>query len=349
MSRSSSILRISRTLAAPAFLICALFAAALLAPPPTAAADRVTIVLNWLPGGAHVPIYYARDAGFYKKAGIEVEIRSSRGSREALSALGAGKAQFAITEAAELFSRRADGLKPVGVMAYFNKSPNAVLALNGSGIRRIADLAGKRIAAPRSSLPRILFPRLAGEGKINLKEVHWVSLAPAELMPALIAGKVDAVASSTMVAHQYRVAASKKGGALSVLPLADAGVNIYSLVLAAPKAFITKKPGLAKSFVRATAEGVAAALERPGAALKIFLKANPAAIRPRARAEWRVAHSLIYPLEARRSPLGRFERSRIEEMRKILTRIRNLRTVSSSIDVYSNELVPALRPRPGAL
>ncbi len=349
MFRFSSFHRISRVLNAPVFLICALFAAALLAPPSTAAATRVSIMLNWLPGGAHVPIYYARDAGFYKKAGIEVEIRSSRGSRDALSALGAGKAEFAIIEAADLFARRAEGLKPMGVMAYFNKSPNAVLALKNSEIGRIADLAGKRIAAPRSSLPRILFPRLAGKGKINLKEVRWISLAPAELLPALISGKVDAVASSRMAAHQYRVAAAKKGGALSVLPLADAGVNIYSLVLAAPKSFITKNPGLAKSFVRATAEGMAAALERPGAALETFLKANPAVIHARARSEWRVAHSLIYPPEARRSPLGRFERSRVEEMRRTLSRIRNLRTISSSINVYSNEFVPALRPRPGSL
>ena len=313
---------------------------------PAGAAGRVTIMLNWLPGGAHVPLFYAQGTGIYKKAGISVDIRGTRGSREALNALAAGKAQFAIAEAAEIFSKRTDNLRLTAVMAYFGKSPNAILALRRSGIRRLSDLAGRRVAAPRSSLPRLLFPGLRAGAKLDLRKVSWLSLPPAELLPALIGGKADAVASSAMVAFQYRAAAREKGESLTVLPFAEAGVNPYSLVLAAPKTFIQKNAALAKAFVRATAEGVAAALERPGPAFEIFIQANPALIPERAKAEWRVAHSLIYPPEARGAALGVFQKDRVEKTRKSLARIRNLQTVSSSIGVYSNDLLPRLRPRP---
>ena len=216
-------------------------------------------------------------------------------------------------------------------------------------ILKLSDLAAKRIAAPRSSFPRILFPVLSAKGKIDLTRVRWQNLSPKELLPALIRGSVDAVASSAMVAHQYRAEAAKIGRRVTVLPLADAGVNPYSLVFAAPQEFIEKNPALARAFVRATARGTAAALERPRDALKAFLKANPAALPARTRAEWRTAHGLIYSPGDRGAEFGKFTRPRIEEMRRNLARLRTLRTISSTIGVYSNALMPAIRPRPGSL
>jgi|GEM_PF-441654 NitT/TauT family transport system substrate-binding protein len=312
----------------------------------TASAARVTIMLNWLPGGAHVPIFYARDAGFYQKAGIDAVIESTRGSRDALDALGAGKAQFAIAEATELFASRADGLRAVGVMAYFDRSPNAIFTLKRPDISHLSDLNGKRIAAPHSSFPRIMFSSLETVGKVDLKKISWVNIPPVEMLPALIVGKVDAVASSLMNVYQYRVAARKRGKEITHLPFADAGVNPYSLVLASPKSFITKNPKLAKAFVHATAEGMAAALEQPGKALNAFLKLNPAADPNRSRAQWREAHKLMYLPGSANVVLGKFNRNRVEWMRKFLARIGNFRNTSTSIDIYSNDLLPMLRPQP---
>ncbi len=342
MARLQTFSYFPRMFASLIILVCAFFLHT-----QTASAARVTIMLNWLPGGAHVPIFYARDAGIYRKAGIDAVIESTRGSRDTLDALGSGKAQFAIAEATELFSSRADGLRAVGVMAYFDRSPNAIFTLKRSDISRLSDLNGKRIAAPRSSFPRIMFPGLEPAGKMNLKKISWVNLPPGELLPALISGKVDAVATSLMNSYQYWVAARKRGKDITHLPFAGAGVNPYSLVLASPKSFITKNPKLAKAFVHATAEGVAAALERPGEALKAFLKLNPAADPERSRAEWREAHKLMYLPGRGSAALGKFNRNRVEKMRKFLARIGNFRNTSTSIDIYSNDLLPMLKPQPG--
>ncbi len=317
--------------------------------PAASAASRVTLMLNWLPGGSHVPLFYARDAGFYKKAGIEVEILSARGSRNAFQALRLGKAQFALAEATELFIQREGGLDALGTMVYFNRSPNTIFTLNRTDIRGLSDLAGKRIAAPRASFPRVLFKELGAKGKVNLKKVRWLNLSPAELLPALVEGKADAVASSIIVVHQYREAARKKGKTLAAFPYANAGVNPYSLLLVSMDSVLAKDSNAAMAFVRATAEGMAAAVEQPRKALRIFLKENPGQNQERAGAEWREALSLIYPHEARHVGLGHFEKTRMENMRKILSRIRSLRPGSSSSNLYTNSLLPVLRPTPGSL
>jgi len=334
--------RVTRCAIAAAFALVSTF----VHPPPALAAQQVTLMLNWLPGGAHVPFFYAHQAGFYKRAGIEIEIQSARGSAGAIAALSQGKAHFVIAEAAELFTEHANGLRVTGVMVYFSRSPNAVFTLKRPDISQLFDLAGKRIAAVRSSFSRFLFPALSAKGKIDLAKVHWQNLPPKSLLPALVRGKIDAVASSTMVAYQYRTAAQKKGKRLFILPLADAGVNPYSLILATSQEFIEKSSVLVRAFVRATAQGTAAALERPREALMAFLKVNPAALPARVGAEWRVAHSLIYSPQSSGPGFGKFSHSRIEEMRNILARLQRLQTIPSTIGVYSNAFMPSIRPLP---
>ena len=341
----------SRVIRPPKFSLGVAFAlaAVLFSGSPASAASKFTLMLNWLPGGSHVPIFYARDAGFYKKAGVAVNILSARGSRNAFEALRKGKAHFAIAEAAELFIQRGGGLDALGTMVYFNRSPNTIFTLQRADIRGLADLAGKRLAAPRTSFPRVLFKELGARGKINLKKIRWLNLSPGELLPALVEGKIDAVASSTMVAHQYRKAARRKGKKIAVYPYADAGVNPYSLLLISMESVLAKDPTAAAAFVRATAEGLAAALERPREAFRVFLRGNPGQEPERARAEWREALSLIHPKGAGSAGLGQFEKGRMENTRKILSGIRNLRPGTSSADLYTNRLLPVLRPKPGSL
>jgi len=330
------------------FALALLAAGALAAPPRARAAKEVTLILNWLPGGAHVPLFYAHEAGFYKRAGLDVKILSERGSREALGTLHSGRAHFALAEAAEVFSHRAGGIDLLGVMVYFARSPNAVLTLKRPDIGKLADLADKKIAAPRSSFPRLLFPELKSGGKVDLARVRWQDLTPEQLLPALIEGKVDAVAASTLVAHQYRLAASQKGRELALFPYAEAGVNPYSLLLVSMDSVLAKDGPLVRSFVQATAEGLAAAIARPREALQAFLKSNPALGPERIGDEWREALLLIYPPEARRAGLGRFEEARLDEMQALLGRVRNLRLDAPLSKIFTNDFVPLLRPSPGS-
>lgn len=349
--RPSPMPRISTGSAPPPLFILAVALTAALAllafPAPASSASRVTLMLNWLPGGSHVPIFYARDAGYYKKAGIEVDIRSARGSRSAFDALRNGKAHFILAEAAELFIQRGGGLDARGTMVYFNRSPNAIFTLKRPDIRDFTDLAGKQIGAPRSSFPRVLFKELGARKKVDLKKVRWLNLSPGDLLPALAGGKVDAVATSTLAAYPYRQAARKKGKSLAIFPYAGAGVNPYSLLLVSVDSVLNRDPEMAAAFVRATAEGTADALSNPRKALGLFLKKNPGQDPDRAEAEWRGALSLIYPEQARKAGLGKFEETRIENMRKILGGIRNIGPTPSS-SLYTNELLPVLRPRVGS-
>ena len=41
------------------------------------AADKINFVLNWVPGGDHSPIYWAREQGWYADVDIELVIEEA--------------------------------------------------------------------------------------------------------------------------------------------------------------------------------------------------------------------------------------------------------------------------------
>ncbi|MEK9725904.1 MAG: ABC transporter substrate-binding protein, partial [Rhodospirillaceae bacterium] len=47
---------------------------------PAAAAEKVNFVLNWVPGGDHAPVYWAKEQGWYDKVGIDLVIENGTGS-----------------------------------------------------------------------------------------------------------------------------------------------------------------------------------------------------------------------------------------------------------------------------
>ena len=65
------------TLAVAVALAATLFAAA-----PAAAQTRVDFILNWVPGGDHVPYYYAKKMGWYENEGIDLNIEPGKGSAQ---------------------------------------------------------------------------------------------------------------------------------------------------------------------------------------------------------------------------------------------------------------------------
>ena len=65
-----------------ALLALALFAALPVHAAP--AAERLTVMLDWFPNVDHVPLFVARDKGFLKEAGIEVEYLSPSETADAL-------------------------------------------------------------------------------------------------------------------------------------------------------------------------------------------------------------------------------------------------------------------------
>src|SRR5947199_7708243 len=126
-----------------------------------AAAQKITFTLNWVAGGDHAPYFYAQKMGWYKQAGIDVDFETGRGSAASAQKVGAGQSQLGLSDMAGVLLFRGKGVDAVGVMNVYANSPQGLYWLKSSGIRRVNDLAGKKIGNPAGAGARTMWPALA--------------------------------------------------------------------------------------------------------------------------------------------------------------------------------------------
>ena len=87
----------------PCFLFVLLAGAA----PPVHAAESLEVALNWVAGGDHAPLYYAKKLGRYSKAGIEVDLQAGKGSVGSIQRVSVGNSPIGLADMAVVLSASA--------------------------------------------------------------------------------------------------------------------------------------------------------------------------------------------------------------------------------------------------
>ena len=99
---------------------------------PAGAADqqpltKVKLALNWFPEAEHGGYYAALHHGYYREAGLDVEIIPGGPKVPVLQETALGKVDFAVDNADKLILARAQQANVVGVMAPIQDSPRCVV------------------------------------------------------------------------------------------------------------------------------------------------------------------------------------------------------------------------------
>src|SRR5271156_4484472 len=98
----------------------AMFGQSLLPRPAFAEGAKIRYTLSWLPTGQYAYIYMARQLGYWKKRGIEVDIVSGRGSLGAIQGVSTGQFEMggASTGANVLSIIKGVDLRIIGTQGY---------------------------------------------------------------------------------------------------------------------------------------------------------------------------------------------------------------------------------------
>src|SRR6186713_1728462 len=79
------------------------------------AADDVRLRLNWMYYGSHAPFALGKDKGYYKDAGINLDIRSGNGSGSAHRLVANGDSDFSYGSCASMINLASQGAPLVSV------------------------------------------------------------------------------------------------------------------------------------------------------------------------------------------------------------------------------------------
>lgn len=241
-------------------LISAAFGAFALLTAPVRAEEVKEIRLDW---ATYNPVgLVLKEKGFLEEAlkakGIKVRWVQSLGSNKALEFLNAGAIDFGSSAGAAALLARINGNPVKAVYAYSRPEWTALVTRKDSGIAKVADLKGKRIAVTRGTDPHIFLIRALQGAGLAERDAKLVLLQHPDGRTALERGDVDAWAGL----DPMMAASEIEGGA--VLFHRDAAANTWG-VLDVREAFAKEHPELVRIVIAAYEEARAYSIAHPEA------------------------------------------------------------------------------------
>ena len=231
-----------------------------------------TLVLDFTPNAVHTGIYAAEARGFYRKAGVDLEIRQPGESTDAPKLLAAGRADFAILDIHDLGIARERGLDLVGLMPIVQRPLGAVLASGDEGIRRPRDLEGRKVGVTGLPSDEAVLDTVVSSDGGDPALVDRVTIG-FNAVASLAAGKVAAV---TGFWNAEGVALERMFVPIRVFIVDEFGAPSYpELILTTSRQTLEDEPELVEAVVDATTRGYAFTERQSDRALDDLLEANP--------------------------------------------------------------------------
>jgi putative hydroxymethylpyrimidine transport system substrate-binding protein len=232
-----------------------------------------TVMLDWFPNADHAPLYSAIAGGDFRAVGLEVKPVIPSETAEPLKLLAAGKVDMAISYEPELLLARDEGLKLVSIGALVQRPLTSIIALPGSHVKSVADLAGKTVGTAGIPYQAAELKTALQSAGVNPASVHEVNVG-FNLVPAMLSGKVAATLGGYWNYEAIQLQLMHKHPL--TIPIDQAGVPTYNeLVLVVREDEAHSDGQDLRAFLQALTRGQRAVQADPAATAALLLKANP--------------------------------------------------------------------------
>ena len=175
-----------------AIAVCAGLAAGALAPRPGAAAETLTLLLDWFVNPDHAPIFVALEKGYFEEAGIDLEVVAPADPNDPPKLVAAGQADLAISYQPQLHIQVDEDLPLLRIATLVATPLNTLLVLDDGPIATLADLKGRTIGFSVGGFEDALLRAMLEPHGIRMEDVTLVNVN-FSLSPSLLSGQVDAV------------------------------------------------------------------------------------------------------------------------------------------------------------
>ena len=163
--------------------------------PAQAQKRDVSFRLDWIYQGPNAGFMVAKDKGFYDEAGLNVDMGPGKGSGSTAQLIASKTSQFGFADGFVVGAGVAKGMELAMVGAIYRRNPTAAIVLEESGIKTAKDLEGKSIGIAPGGTQFQQWPAFVKGCKLDEDKIKVINVDPAGTVPALVAGKVQAVAS----------------------------------------------------------------------------------------------------------------------------------------------------------
>jgi NitT/TauT family transport system substrate-binding protein len=261
------------------FGLAAAVALAASAATSASAQTPVKFTLDWKFEGPAAPFVVALDKGYYKAQGLDVVIDTAGGSLEPLNRIASGTYDMGVGDINSLIKfRDANPNVPIkAVFIVYNKPPFAIVGRKSRGVSVPKDLEGKKLGAPAPDSAYAQWKIFAQANNIDTSKVTIENIGFPVREPMLAAGQVDAATGYSFSIFFNLRDRSVPTDDISIMLMADYGVNLYGNVILVNSKFASEKPESVKKFLLAFTQGLQETVKNPDSAVDSVIKRNDVA------------------------------------------------------------------------
>jgi NitT/TauT family transport system substrate-binding protein len=238
--------------------------------------ENVTYVTAFGAVGRDAFAWVAKEKGYFKDAGFEVDIQQGKGTDPNLTLLVGGKAQFASLDLTGIMINNGNdkfkGVKAIGTV--HQQTLVSIMAPADGPIKSPKDLEGKKIGMATATVNQLLLPAYAKLAGFDASKVTVQDVPNTGLGPALAANQVDGISTFLISQGGIETVAKKK---MTVLPYSDFLRDLYGNAIIVTDEYLKKDKEGAKRFREACMRALKYSIEHPEEAADIMVKAVGAA------------------------------------------------------------------------
>jgi NitT/TauT family transport system substrate-binding protein len=193
----------------------------------------------------HAGLHLAVEKGWFKDAGVDVEVSDGKGSSLTMQQVAAGDVDVGWVQLGAMAVARGRGMPLTSIAGLARRGELGAMVPKDSNMKTVKDLEGKRVAyTANSSWGPLIDPFLA-RGGADKSKVNLVNVDSSSLLSAYVSGSVDA----TLTTYPFAKPTADRQRPSNGVLLADVGINLPSYGLVTTQAVLDKKEDALRRFV----------------------------------------------------------------------------------------------------
>ncbi|RXZ00160.1 ABC transporter substrate-binding protein [Fictibacillus sp. S7] len=231
---------------------------------------KVSVMLDWYPNAVHAGIYDAIEKGYFKKEGIEVDVKMPAETNDPLKLVAAGRTDLALTYQPQVVLSRAENIPVVSLGAMVRHPLNHLMVPEKSSVHTPKDLEGKNVGYPSIPINEAIVKTMVkhdggNPDNVKMTDIGW------DIIPAMASKKVDGI-SGGYINHEQILLKKEGHPVRSIDPVKYGVPDYYELVLVSSEDGLKKNRKLYQKFWRALSKGQKDVQEHPENALNILFQ-----------------------------------------------------------------------------
>jgi len=234
--------------------------------------QKVTVVLDWTPNTNHTGLFVAKENGYFKEQGLDVEIISP-GQTGADQLIASGKADFGVSYQESITQARVQNVPIVSIAAVIQHNTSGFASPVSKNIQSPKDFVGKTYGGWGSPVEKAILDSLMKKENADVNKLNIVNMGEADFFTAV---KRD-IDFAWIYQGWTGIEAELRGEKLNMVYLTDYSdkLDYYTPVLATNEKMIKNQPETVKAFMNAASKGYTYSIDHPKEAADILLKDNP--------------------------------------------------------------------------